>query len=485
MTVYLTGAGCGGPRWITEEARERISLAEHLVYDRLIHPDLLQLAPKTCRFHYVGKRKDSHSTSQDDICRLLVDLGRTSNRVVRLKGGDPFVFGRGGEEALALQKEGIPWSYVPGVTAAVSGLGAAGVPLTHRGVAETATLVTGHRGKDLSEEDDRLWQRMVEAGGTRAIYMGASRADSIAEKLMKEGEPGKRSCSAVRWGGWGRQERTDFRLDDMGNIGLRSPTVIAIGESSALGLTPVSGPLKGLQIGVVRPAPESWETARILENLGADCYSLPLVNLRKLEKNWDEEAIGNSDWLVLTSPRGASLLPEVTDLRKIGGRIISIGPGTSKALYDIGVHPDLEAEVPTSEGLADTVEKHVSYGQSILFFRNERASDLPVQAARGVGATVLISSAYRMERAELPGEEIYPLCWDESGLDCVVFGSAAMVEAWAARFGRSREGIIPVAWGTHCAEAIRETLSMEPEVMGDPSIEGLIECLTSLQRRKE
>ena len=142
MTVHLVGAGCAGPRWITLEGMELLRRADAVVYDSLIHPDLLQLAPRTCEFHAAGKRKGRASMKQPEINALLTELGKTKGTVVRLKGGDPFVFGRGGEEALALEKAGIPWTCTPGITAAIGGLGRAGIPPTHRGLADSLTLAT-------------------------------------------------------------------------------------------------------------------------------------------------------------------------------------------------------------------------------------------------------------------------------------------------------------------------------------------------------
>lgn len=480
MTVYLTGAGCGGPRWLTEEAKEVLSQAEQVVYDNLIHPDLLQLAPEGCVFHQVGKRKGRHSTSQGDIEALLVNLGKRFDRVVRLKGGDPFVFGRGGEEALALQEASVPWRYVPGVTAAVAGLGAAGIPITHRGSAETATLVTGHRKND--EDDRELWDRMAKAGGTRAIYMGASKGRSIAKDLMESGEPGELSCSSVHWGGWGRSTRRDFTLRSVPED-ILSPSIIAVGSVTSLGLKPEIGPLCGLQVGVVRPFPESWTTARGLETLGADSYSLPLLKLKKLRENWDRRTISEADWLILTSPRGAALLPEAIDLRRIKGRIVSLGDGTSRSLREIGIEPDHQASDPTSEGLAETLSRLVQPGDMACFFRNERASSLPFQAILGVGADPIDMKAYLMEEAHLPGEDSYLPCWEQSGLDCVAFGSAALVEAYRDRFGDLPEETVPVAWGIHCAQAIRQVFKKEPVVMEDPSYQGLVRSLMDLKRK--
>jgi len=203
MTVHLVGAGCGGPLWLVLRARELLQEAAHVVYDSLIHPDLLQLAPEGCEFHPVGKRKGRPSHNQGDVNELLVRLGRSGDNVVRLKGGDPFVFGRGGEEAIALSEAGIPWTYTPGITAAIGGLGAAGIPPTHRGVADSITLVTGHSAGGESPNAE-LWRSIGSLGGTKAVYMGASSWGELHPLLRQGGMRPDEPCAAVVWGGWGR-----------------------------------------------------------------------------------------------------------------------------------------------------------------------------------------------------------------------------------------------------------------------------------------
>lgn len=483
MTVHLVGAGCGKPEWITCEALRTIKTAEHLVYDRLIHPDLLQLAPENCIFHYAGKRKDRHAMSQEEINSMLIELGSSSSSVVRLKGGDPFVFGRGGEEALALQKAGVPWSYIPGITAAIGGLGAAGIPLTHRGMAETATLATGHLKKG-TEPDSSFWTRLSQAGGTRAIYMGASSSKKISEVLRKSGESPETPCASVTWGGWGRSSVDHFTLEEMADKEIISPSVIAVGDVASLNLCAENGPLKGLQIAIARPGPASWHTARYLEKLGADCYSLPLLQMEKLRSNWDGEAISSSDWLVLSSPRAVALLPEVIDLRHIGGRILSLGPGTTRELIKRGIRPDYEASEPTSEGVATTLRSLVYPKEKVCFFRNELASPLPVEAIKDIGAVPIVLSSYRMTEGDIQGEDLYRMCWEETGLDRIVFGSAALVKEWHRRFGDLPDKAQAVTWGVHCAEAVRDILKTKPVVMNTPDLEGLVKALISSIEQK-
>ena len=288
MTVHLVGAGCAGPLWITLEGKRLLERADAVVYDSLIHPDLLQLAPSGCEFFAAGKRKGRQGMKQHEINALLVRLGKTGGRTVRLKGGDPFIFGRGGEEAQALESEGIPWTYTPGITAAIGGLGRAGIPPTHRGLADSFTLATGHTEGDGTPRNE-TWQGLAAATGgtTLAVYMGASSWGTLSSLLVENGMSPETPCAAVTRGGWGCSGTQRFSLGN-GPSTFQSPSILAAGGTAGLELSPRFGPIAGLQAGIVRPAPESWETARLLDELGADGYSLPLLAPEELPFQGEE-----------------------------------------------------------------------------------------------------------------------------------------------------------------------------------------------------
>lgn len=483
MTVYLVGAGCGTPGFLSLRAREVLGMAEHLVYDRLLHPDLLQLCPQGCVFHPAGKRESDHTLKQSEINDLLVRLGREGDAVVRLKGGDPFVFGRGGEEALALQNAGIPWEILPGATSGLAGTAVEGLSLTHRGLSRALTLVTGHSRK--GSLDRALWAPLVRTQGTLGIYMGASNFPQIAEMLEEEGLSPETPAAAVTWGGWGRGRRIQGTLASVAEAGgkgeIPSPSIIVVGFAASLDLKPHQGDLKGLQVAVCRPYPNSWLTARLLESMGADAYSLPLLRSSAIDVPDLEKDLQGADWVVLTSPRGIfHLLRLVGDVRRIHGKIVAIGSGTAAALENKGLLADLVPDEPTSKGLAAALEEAVRPGETVLFIRNERASSLPVEAVERVGGKAIVRSSYRMEPADLPGEELYREMWNEAPLHAVVFGSGALVEACFERFGPLPEGVVPVAWGSFCAKIAGQLFDREPLVMKDPSNEGLIESLREL-----
>lgn len=502
MTVHLVGAGCGTPSWLTLRGAELLRTAEAVVYDRLIHPDLLQLCPKGCEYHPVGKRESDHTLPQKEINALLVELGKRLASVVRLKGGDPFVFGRGGEEALALEEAGLSWDAVPGITAALGGCAAAGLPPTHRGLSGAVTLATGRLGDGGAEttpdngtnSGDPRRNFLRELGavpGTLCLYMSASSFAEAAPFLEAGGVTPDTPGACVTWGGWGR---ATLRSGTFGELieasrrnALRSPSVLVLGRTAGVALHPLRGPLAGLQVAVCRPAPESWNTARRLEQLGADAYSVPLLELEERPLQGAADLLARADWIVCTSPRGAAQIKRcASDLRRLRGRLAAIGEGTARALALEGLPPDVTAEEPTSEGLARLLRSLIRPGERVAFVRNERASSLPEEAVRQAGGVPFELAAYRMIPKPLPGEELYRELWRQAPLHAVVFGSAALAEAWWDRFGGLPPGAVPVAWGETCARRIRELLETQREggrdvaVLESPDLPGLERVLRRL-----
>ena len=487
MTVFLVGAGCGSPRWLCGEARRVLEEADQVVYDRLIHPDALLLAPRGCALYPVGKREGDHLRTQEETNRLLVELGRRGGRVVRLKGGDPFVFGRGGEEAQACEAAGVPWRAVPGITAAFGGFLAEGIPLTHRGLAASVTLATGHRGPG---DEGTYWEELARTSGSLVLYMGASAFGDIADRLAALGKDPKTPAASVTWGGWGRARVIRDTLTGLGSRARRgdlpSPSVILLGEAARLDLHPLRGPLRGLQVAVCRPMPEAYRTARFLEDRGADAVSLPLLDLEPLEprdRDASARALEEADWTVLTSPRGPGALKDLLrDLRRLRGRLAALGPGTAGACETLGLVPDLVADPPDSEGLASALARTLRSGDRVTFLRNERASSLPVEAARRAGASVTCLSAYRMVPRELPWMDLIREHGDAAPPHAAVFGSAATAEAWRAALGDLPPGTVPVAWGRVCAAACEDLFRRPVRTLPSPDLEGLEATLEELAK---
>jgi uroporphyrinogen III methyltransferase/synthase len=490
MGVTLVGAGCGSPALLTLAAMECVAGADHVVYDRLIHPDILQLAPIGCVFHQVGKREHFHTLHQDGINSLLVDLGREGGNIVRLKGGDPFVFGRGGEEAEALANAGVEWRAIPGITSALGGALSAGLPITHRDLTSSLILATGHRRSDEeipgnSEDDLARW--IARSDSAVALYMGTSTFADVSLKLLDMGKSPDTRVTVVAWGGWGRFRRIDDDLAGMSRRsrsgGLPNPAVIYIGGAAGLNIAQTAGSLSGLQVVVCRPYPECWEVGRYLEKLGADSYGLPLLSMAPLGTGDALEAssaIGNADWLVLTSPRGPSELRRVLrDLRRIRGKVVSIGEGTSRALRLIGIEPDHTAN-GSSVSLAETLKNLVKPGESVVFARNERSSHVAFEAVRSIGAVVRSVSTYRMIPRQVPGLDVMREQWESCGVDAVVFGSAALVEEYARSIGSPPDSALLIAWGEACAEAVLKNFGRTAAKLPTPDLGGLVEVLKNL-----
>ena len=490
MSVWLVGAGCGLPSLLTLSAAECLSRADHVVYDRLIHPDILQLAPPECHFHLVGKSARNHTMRQNEINELLASLGREGGTVVRLKGGDPFVFGRGGEEAEFLEGKGVPWRAIPGVTSAIGGAVTLGLPVTHRDLSSSMLLVTGHRRADLdadTDDDDGYWQRAANVEGTVAIYMGAVNFDAVSDRLLSCGKSPGTPVSVVKWGGWNRASRIDGTLAEIAAMSRRreisGPSIIYMGGSAGIKLSCENTPLCGMQVVICRPYPECWNTGRAVEAMGADCYGLPLLGLEEIDiGNSDKSAITSADWLIITSPRGAARIAGLIDLRHISGKVVAIGGGTSSALKSLGIVPDLVAE-GDSKNLAGLLSDAVSSGESVVFARNFRGSDVPFEAVRARGASASVIPTYRMTARRVPGIEVMREQWEMCGVDAVVFGSSAMAEAYTSALGEPPKEAALVAWGTECGVTIKRIWGREAEIMPSPDMDGLMRIIPYIWRK--
>ncbi|MDR3322399.1 MAG: uroporphyrinogen-III C-methyltransferase [Synergistaceae bacterium] len=490
MSVTLVGAGCGSPRLLTVAAVECVSRADQIVYDRLIHPDILQLAPGGCEFYSAGKRESFHSLPQDEINALLIKLGRGGGNVVRLKGGDPFVFGRGGEEAEALEGADVEWSAIPGVTAALGGALSVGLPITHRNLSSSATLATGHmkRASGTQNASEEVLREIAGSNGTVALYMGASAFAGISEELLALGKPPGTPVTIVAWGGWGRARRIDGNLADIRKMardgGLPNPAVIYIGGTAGIDIAPARGSLAGLQVAVCRPYPECWKTGRALEELGADCYGLPLLAMESLAPEDAKEmtsALNGADWLILTSPRGPSELRRlVRDLREIKGRAVAIGESTAAALRGIGIEPHHTAG-GSSEDLAAYLRENVNPGESVVFARNERGSHAAVEAAKSRGANTRVIATYRMAPRRVPGLDVAREQWESCGLGAVVFGSSALVGEYARTIGPPPDSAELLAWGAACAESVEKYFGRRARRLPSPDLDGLTEVLKNLR----
>jgi uroporphyrinogen III methyltransferase/synthase len=389
--VFLVGAGPGNPGLLTLRAVECLARADLVLYDRLVPPRLLEHAPPGCERVCVADLPGCHPERWPHIHHLLIDAARRGKVVVRLQGGDPFLFGRGGEEAAALREAGIPYEVVPGVTAGLGAAAYAGIPVTHRLHASGVVFVTGHEHPDKPES--RVdWAWLARFSGTIVIYMGVSRLAQITRALLDGGKLPDTPAAAIRWGTTGVQRTVEAPLGELAATVQRepitAPALVVIG--AVAGLRPLLAwaelrPLFGKHVLVTRPRHQAGDIVRRLEELGAVPVVLPAVEVRE-PADWGPVDGALADlpryqWLVFTSANGVHALVRRLrqtgrDLRALGGvRLAVIGPGTADALRSYHLEPDLVPAEFRSEALAAALKERAR-GQRVLLARADRGRDV-------------------------------------------------------------------------------------------------------------
>lgn len=360
MTVYLVGAGPGDPGLLTLRGAEVLKSADVVVHDRLSAAELLDMAPAAAERIDVGKAPKHHRMTQDQINALLVERGSAGQVVVRLKGGDPFVFARGSEEAHALAAAGVPYEVVPGITSALAVPAYGGIPVTQRFSSTSFTVVTGH--EDPASGDGTVnWDAVANTGGTLVILMGVGRWPAIAERLVTAGRSPDTPAAAVRWGTRSAQTTVRATIATLADHPLESPSVIVVGSVAAEDLNWFEGrPLFGRTVVVTRARAQASPFAHRLRTLGAEVIEAPTIEV--VEASDGGEAlrsatadIGRYDWLVLTSVNGvARTMANLPDARALAGvKVAAIGATTAEALANHGIVADLVPDSFVAEGLAD------------------------------------------------------------------------------------------------------------------------------------
>ncbi len=394
MTVYLIGAGPGDPGLLTRRGAELLGTANAVVYDRLVSRALLSLAPPTAELFDVGKRPINfgdgidldlpanwtNSDLQRDINELLVRLGRSLTNVVRLKGGDPFFFGRGGEEAQALGEAGIEWQVVPGVTSAVAVSAYAGIPITHRSWSSYLTVVTGHRtskaetsdrvkgvhletDKDSSDPDGVDWESLATLGGTLVVLMGMRNRSEIVKRLLAGGKNPSTPVAVIQWGTTPRQRTARTTLQDLEKVDLGSPAVIVIGEVANLDLdwnTSIDRGLLGYTVAVTREKGTADGLSIALGDKGAVAVEFPLIETDDppngtLDLQRVASRVSEYEWIVFSSANAVRrFIPVLRDSRSLGTTLIAaVGKATAEALASFNLVADLVPKVSSGAGLAD------------------------------------------------------------------------------------------------------------------------------------
>jgi uroporphyrinogen III methyltransferase/synthase len=478
VTVYLVGAGPGDPGLLTVRGAEVLSLADVVVYDRLSVSSLLDLAPERAERISVGKARGEATMPQHEINALLVERGRAGQEVVRLKGGDPFVFARGGEEASALLAAGVAFEVVPGITSAVAVPAFAGVPVTHRGLSTSFTVVTGHEDPWAAKDTD--WDAVARVGGTIVVLMGVATRGAIATRLMEGGLAADTPVAAVRWGTRPEQHSVRTTLEGLGAAALDPPATIVIGAVAGLDLRWFEArPLFGRSVVVTRARDQASALATRLRAAGATTVELPVI--RVADASDDGAALRDAaarvhdyDWVVLTSANGAErLCRELRDARAFGAaRVAAIGPGTATELRRWGVAADL---VPPRFVAESMVEAFPSGTGRVLLARAAVARDALPDGLRAKGWTVDVVEAYRTE----PGRATEAMRAAARAADAVTFTSSSTVTNYLEAVGDDPVPRVVACIGpVTAATARRRGLHVDVEAV-EHTIEGLVDALVA------
>lgn len=478
--VYLVGAGCGAADLLTLRGADRIKRCSALVYDDLIDPAILDLAPAQALRIYMGKRSGRPSAGQDAICAKLVELARQGHRVVRLKGGDPFVFGRGGEEILALQTAGILYEEIPGISSAIAIPAAAGIPVTHRGVSRSFHVVTGHTaGNGLPD-----LAALAKLDGTLIFLMGLSNLPAIARGLVEAGKTPSTPAAVVSGGNSPNPAAVRGTLADIGEKAAHvlPPAIILVGATAAMDLSPtLLRPLGGVRIGVTGTSAIAGKLLPALRELGARAIPLARTRVAELHFSLDCGTLCSPapHWVVFTSANAVKLFFrflrwEELDLRRLSAcRFAVIGPATAAALARHGLYADLCPQRHTSEGLGLALAKTVKPEEPVLLFRSAQGAPILRQILEEAGRSVTDLAVYDLEPVEdVPGAEARL-----QTLDCITFASAGGVEEFFRRYGGLPTGTACVCIGEVTAQALARFWDGTPILAQDTTAEDMVQAI--------
>ena len=459
--VWLIGAGCGSADLITVRGLTLLRQCDVVVYDDLIDSALLSEAPREAKRVYMGKRCGKHSAPQKEISRVLVEEAQAGQRVARLKGGDPYVFGRGGEEALALREAGVPYEEVPGISSAIAIPAAAGIPVTHRGISRSVHIITGHTAAGGLPEGA---EHLAALEGTLVFLMGLSHLEQIAESLLAAGKSPDTPAAVISGGNAAHPMTVRATLDTIARrareADVRPPAVIVVGGTAALDLSgTVEKPLAGVRVGLTGTDKMAARLRGVLEPLGAKTWQVERALVEELPSEIDfKELFRDRRWLVFTSANGVEtffrrLRRERVDLRRLRGcRFAVIGAATGAALERYGILPDLCPSAYTSEALAAALTERVAEGEDVVLLRSREGTPRLPELLRQQGIPVRDVLVYTvrtdMEAAETAKEVL-------ETLDYLAFSSAGGVERYFAVHGVFPEKTVCVCIGAVTAEALR------------------------------
>lgn len=496
--VYLVGAGPGDPGLITVKALELIEMADVLVYDALANADFIKRAPSHCEVIYAGKRSSNHAIPQQDVNQLLVDKAKEDKIVVRLKGGDPYLFGRGGEEAVKLKESDVPFEVVPGISSIYSVPNYAGIPVTHRDHCSGFTVITGH--EDPTKPESSLnYASLAKTNETLVILMGVERIGIIAKELIQNGMDSKTPVAMTRWGTTGRQSTITGSLENIGQVvtekKFKAPAVTVIGSVVDLRETLnwyETKPLFGKRVVVTRTRQQASKLSKELRFHGAETLEIPTIRTAEPDKkSLLKDAfsqLGSYEWIIFTSPNGVDwffhwFFQIYQDIRALGGaRIAAVGPATAQKLENLHLNVDLTPKKYVTADIVKTLKEEQNIENvMILLMRAQVANPELPEELMAEGAIVDDIPCYKtVQETEDYNGAASDL--DENGADWITFTSSSTVEHFHDRFNLpdllSRFPDTKTASiGPETSKAL-EKLGLKPTIeASDHTIPGLVQAL--------
>ena len=502
--VYLIGAGPGDPGLLTIKAKECIENADIVVYDYLASPFLLDYAKKDAQIIYVGKKGGDHTLSQDGINQLLVDKAKLGLDIARLKGGDPFVFGRGGEEAQMLLSHGVPYEIIPGVTSAIAAPAYAGIPVTHRDHTSFVSFITGHENPD-KKETSMQWDIYAKSNATLVFLMGVKNLVNITTKLIEHGKPSNTPIALVRWGTTAKQQTVTGTLktivEQVRKAKLKSPAIIIIGHVVSLRDELAwfdKRPLFGKRIVITRARAQASNLVSKLSKLGAHCIEIPTIKIAPPEdiKPLQESInnINNYEWLVFTSVNGVKFFFDTLfdlgkDVRVLGHlKFACIGPVTKERLKDYGIISDILPETYRAESVIDAFSKVDIKNKKILLPRAKKARTILPEELITMGASVDEVIAYETLLDVEEKEKLITLLANNK-IDAITFTSSSTVSNFMSLLDsedsdKLLKGVVTASIGPITSDTAK-SLNIEPDIEAlEYTIQGLVNSLLAYYESK-
>lgn len=502
-TVYLIGAGPGDPGLLTLKAKECIENSGVVVYDYLASPFLLQYAQKDAEIIYVGKKGGDHTLSQDGINQLLVDKARQGHDVARLKGGDPFVFGRGGEEAQMLLSHGVSYEVIPGVTSAVAAPAYAGIPITHRDHTSFVSFITGHENPN-KENSSMQWDVFAKSNATLVFFMGVKNLPNIAQQLIEHGKDKNTPVALVRWGTTTKQQTVtgtlDTIVDEVKKAGLKSPASIVIGDVVTLRNELAwfdKRPLFGKKIVITRARAQASSMVSELTRLGAHCIEIPTIKIEPpKDLNPLKSAIDNVkkyDWLVFTSVNGVkyffdTLFDMGKDVRVLGHlKFACIGPVTKERLSDYGITSDILPNTYRAESVVEAFSDIDMSGKKVLLPRAKKARTILPEELDKMGAFVDEIVSYETVLCEDGKDQLISLL-ENKEIDAVTFTSSSTVSNFMSLLESKDqkemlENVVVASIGPITSDTARDFGRVPDLEAEEYTIPGLIQSLLNHYRK--